>query len=267
MVRYYEALALGKPESDVQSLSYHRIETQDVVLQEQKVDRLIEIGPAETLLGMIKKTLAAKYQVHDAALAIERDIWSHKKNAREIYYESSEDELAPAQTSKESSTPAAHPSQPTTPVTPPKAADTTTPQPAPVRQASSNIEDKTIAAIDIIIALIAHKLKKPLQDIDLSQTIKKLVGGENEFAFMLLPCFLHDHTWLHTDTLQADPLWKMRSSETSAPSLAPFQTPPKILHCQSSLNQSKLTVLGRKAWERPHRPLLTEWCRQKCRLA
>ncbi|RAH54471.1 fatty acid synthase subunit alpha [Aspergillus piperis CBS 112811] len=162
------------------------IETQDVVLQEQKVDRLIEIGPAETLLGMIKKTLAAKYQVHDAALAIERDIWSHKKNAREIYYESSEDELAPAQTSKESSTPAAHPSQPTTPVTPPKAADTTTPQPAPVRQASSNIEDKTIAAIDIIIALIAHKLKKPLQDIDLSQTIKKLVGGrstlENEIV-------------------------------------------------------------------------------------
>ncbi|PYH65948.1 fatty acid synthase subunit alpha [Aspergillus vadensis CBS 113365] len=162
------------------------IETQDVVLQEQKVDRLIEIGPAETLLGMIKKTLAAKYQVHDAALAIEREIWSHKKNAREIYYESGDAEVAPAQTGKEASIPAAHPSQPTTPVTPPKAAETTTPQPAPVRQASPNIEDKPIAAIDIIVALIAHKLKKSLQDIDLSQTIKKLVGGrstlENEIV-------------------------------------------------------------------------------------
>ncbi|OJI87761.1 hypothetical protein ABZX51_009562 [Aspergillus tubingensis] len=162
------------------------IETQDVVLQEQKVDRLIEIGPAETLLGMIKKTLAAKYQVHDAALAIEREIWSHKKNAREIYYESSDAEVAPAQTAKEASTPAAQPSQPTTPVTPPKATESTTPQPTPVQQASSNIEDKTIAAIDIIVALIAHKLKKSLHDIDLSQTIKKLVGGrstlENEIV-------------------------------------------------------------------------------------
>ncbi|PWY68836.1 fatty acid synthase subunit alpha [Aspergillus eucalypticola CBS 122712] len=162
------------------------IETQDVVLQEQRVDRLIEIGPAETLLGMIKKTLAAKYQVHDAALAIQRDIWSHKKNAREIYYETNDAEVAPAQAGKEASTPAAQPSQPTAPVTPPKATETTTPQPTAVRQASSNIEDKTIAAIDIIVALIAHKLKKSLHDIDLSQTIKKLVGGrstlENEIV-------------------------------------------------------------------------------------
>ena len=168
------------------------------MLQEQKVDRLIEIGPAETLLGMIKKTLAAKYQVHDAALAIEREIWSHKKNAREIYYESSDAEVAPAQTAKEASTPAAQPSQPTTPGTPPKATESTTPQPTPVRQASSNIEDKTIAAIDIIVALIAHKLKKSLHDIDLSQTIKKLVGGEYQSPFLLYPFHLYDHT--HSNT-------------------------------------------------------------------
>ncbi|GKZ23758.1 hypothetical protein AbraIFM66951_000588 [Aspergillus brasiliensis] len=163
------------------------IETQDVVLQEQKMDRLVEIGPAETLLGMIKKTLAAKYQVHDAALAIQREIWSHKKNAREIYYETSDAEVAPSQTGKETSLPAAQPSQPATPITAPNVAEqTATPQPVPVRQASSNIEDRPIAALDIIVALIAQKLKKSLQDIDLSQTIKKLVGGrstlENEIV-------------------------------------------------------------------------------------
>ncbi|GLA41797.1 putative PKS/NRPS-like protein biosynthetic cluster [Aspergillus niger] len=161
------------------------IETQDVVLQEQKVDRLVEIGPAETLLGMIKKTLGAKYQVHDAALAIQREIWSHKKNAREIYYELNDAEIVPTQTGKETSTPAAQPSQPT-PITLPEAAETATPQPVPVRQSPSSIEDTPIAALDIIVALIAHKLKKPLQDIDLSQTIKTLVGGrstlENEIV-------------------------------------------------------------------------------------
>ncbi|PWY87439.1 3-oxoacyl-synthase [Aspergillus heteromorphus CBS 117.55] len=157
------------------------IETQDVVLQEQKVDRLVEIGPAETLLGMIKKTLAAKYQVHDAALAIEREIWSHKKNVREIYYEGNE-ETAPAQTAKDTATPAPQPAQATSTK---EAAPVTTPAPAPSRQASS-IEDKAISALDIIVALIAHKLKRSQQDIDLSQTIKKLVGGrstlENEIV-------------------------------------------------------------------------------------
>lgn len=177
MVRYPGSFALGKAGRNVQSLRFHRIETQDVVLQEQKVDRLVEIGPAETLLGMIKKTLGAKYQVHDAALAIQREIWSHKKNAREIYYELNDAEIVPTQTGKEASTPAAQPSQPT-PITLPEAAETATPKPVPVRQSPSSIEDTPIAALDIIVALIAHKLKKPLQDIDLSQTIKKLVGGE-----------------------------------------------------------------------------------------
>ncbi|PYH98063.1 3-oxoacyl-synthase [Aspergillus ellipticus CBS 707.79] len=157
------------------------IETQDVVLQEQKVDRLVEIGPAETLLGMIKKTLKAKYQVYDAALAIEREIWSHKKNAREIYYEGNEEAPAPT---KATPTPAQpHPAQATPKPVEPVAAPT--PTSAPTRQASS-IEDKAISALDIIVALTALKLKKSQQDIDLSQTIKKLVGGrstlENEIV-------------------------------------------------------------------------------------
>ena len=160
-------------------LRFGRIETQDVVLQEQKIDRLVEIGPAETLLGMIKKTLGAKYQVHDAALAVQREIWSHKKNAREIYYEGGDAEAAPAQTGKDTATPA-----PPTPAATPKAAEPiAAPQPAPVRQAASSIDDKPIAALDIIVALIAHKLKKSLHDIDLSQTIKKLVGGKQPYPY------------------------------------------------------------------------------------
>ncbi|THC95865.1 hypothetical protein EYZ11_004643 [Aspergillus tanneri] len=159
------------------------IETQDVVLREQKIDRLIEVGPSETLLGMVKKTLSAKYQVHDAALGLQRDLWSYKNHARELYYENGDAESAPAGTRKMKHTAVAVPSDTVTTATVTASPPTIAPVAviAPVNKGGSSIVDKPISAIDIIVALIAHKLKKAVEEVDLHQTIKKLVG-ENELV-------------------------------------------------------------------------------------
>ncbi|KAI9870066.1 MAG: 3-oxoacyl-[acyl-carrier-protein] synthase, partial [Watsoniomyces obsoletus] len=43
------------------------IETQDVILETNRTERIVEIGPADTLGGMAKRTLASKYEAYDAA--------------------------------------------------------------------------------------------------------------------------------------------------------------------------------------------------------
>ncbi|KAF3350738.1 putative oxidoreductase C26H5.09c [Verticillium dahliae VDG2] len=100
------------------------IETQDVFLAEKTAERIVEIGPADTLGVMAKRTLASKYEAYDAAKSVQRQILCYNKDAKEIYYD----------------------------VDP---------------------------AIDIVRALIAQKLKKPLAEIPLSKAIKDLVGGKS----------------------------------------------------------------------------------------
>ena len=62
------------------------IETQDVVLAEQRTERIVEIGPADTLGGMARRTLASKYEAYDAATSVQRQILCYNKDAKEIYY-------------------------------------------------------------------------------------------------------------------------------------------------------------------------------------
>ena len=74
------------------------IETQDVVLGEKATERIVEIGPADTLAGMAKRTLKTKYDAHDAALSLQRQILCSNKDAKDIYYDVDpvEDEPEPA---------------------------------------------------------------------------------------------------------------------------------------------------------------------------
>lgn len=55
-------------------LTFFRIETQDVILAQHQAERIVEIGPSDTLGGMAKRTLAAKYESYDAALSLQRQI-------------------------------------------------------------------------------------------------------------------------------------------------------------------------------------------------
>ena len=149
------------------------IETQDVVLGEKTTERIVEIGPADTLGGMAKRTLASKYEAYDAARSVQRQILCYNKDAKDIYYDVDPVE----EESASDSTPAR---QDATPNAQPTAAAVAT-VPSPAQQASSGpaaaVQDVPVTATDIIRALVAQKLKKPLLDIPLTKAIKDLVGG------------------------------------------------------------------------------------------
>jgi len=149
------------------------IETQDVILDEKVTERIVEIGPADTLGGMAKRTLASKYEAYDAAKSVQRQILCYNKDPKEIYYDVDpivEEEAAPAvgdaPTPGSSSAPA------------PSMVPTTT-APPPGAGPAAAVADTPVQAVDIVRSLIAQKLKKSLADIPLSKAIKDLVGGEH----------------------------------------------------------------------------------------
>src|SRR5690348_17337658 len=74
------------------------IETQDVILEKNRTERIVEIGPADTLGGMAKRTLASKYEAYDAATSVSRQVLAYNKDLKEIYYDVDpvEDEPTPA---------------------------------------------------------------------------------------------------------------------------------------------------------------------------
>lgn len=148
------------------------IETQDVFLAEKTAERIVEVGPADTLGVMAKRTLASKYEAFDAAKSVQRQILCYNKDAKEIYYDVDpiEEEPEPIPAASSSSAPAAAPAA--------AAAAPAAAGPAPSGPAAQ-VPDAPVAAMDIVRALIAQKLKKPISEIPLSKAIKDLVGGKS----------------------------------------------------------------------------------------
>ena len=149
------------------------IETQDVILADQLTERIVEVGPADTLGGMAKRTLASKYEAYDAAKSLQRQILCYNKDAKEIYYDVDpvvEEEAAPAAAGAPASTTSSAPA-----VT---AAQTASAPPPASAGPAAAVADVPVQAVDIVRSLIAQKLKKPLADIPLSKAIKDLVGGK-----------------------------------------------------------------------------------------
>jgi fatty acid synthase subunit alpha len=150
------------------------IETQDVILAEKTTERIVEIGPADTLGVMAKRTIASKYEAYDAAKSVQRQILCYNKDAKQIYYDvdPAEDEPEPAAAT---SAPAASPSAPAPSSAPAAAAP---PRPPPSAGPAAQVPDAPVTAVDIVRTLIAQKLKKSLSDIPLSKAVKDLVGGK-----------------------------------------------------------------------------------------
>ena len=149
------------------------IETQDVILGEKRTERIVEIGPADTLGGMAKRTLASKYEAYDAATSIQRQILGYNKDAKEIYYDVDPVEDEPAPAAGGSSAPAA--ASTSAPAAAPQAAAA---PPPPGAGPAAAVADAPVSATDILRSLIAQKLKKSLADIPVTKAIKDLVGGE-----------------------------------------------------------------------------------------
>ncbi|KAF2724975.1 fatty acid synthase subunit alpha [Polychaeton citri CBS 116435] len=153
------------------------IETQDVILGERSTERIVEVGPADTLGGMARRTIAAKYEAHDSARSIERQILCYNKDAKEIYYEAdpAEEEAAAAPAPAAGGAPAPAAAAPAAAAAAPVAAA----PPPPGAGPAAAVADAPVGAVDILRSLIAQKLKKPLLDIPLSKAIKDLVGGKS----------------------------------------------------------------------------------------
>ncbi|CAG58875.1 uncharacterized protein GVI51_E05841 [Nakaseomyces glabratus] len=150
------------------------IETQDVLLKDFNTERVVEIGPSPTLAGMAQRTLKNKYESYDAALSLQRQVLCYSKDAREIYYTADPAEIEPKEEPKaeEAAAPA------------PAAAPAATPAPAPVAApapaaAAADVPDEPVKASLLLHTLVAHKLKKSLDQVPMSKTIKDLVGGKS----------------------------------------------------------------------------------------
>lgn len=150
------------------------IETQDVILGDKKAERLVEIGPSPTLVGMASRTLKANYQSYDAALSLQREVLSYAKDAKQIYYDVDPPEPPAAEEPKsDSQAPAPATQAPTAPVAPAPAA------PAASAPAAVELDDVPLKAIQVLHTLVAHKIRKPLDQVSTSKAIKDLVGGKS----------------------------------------------------------------------------------------
>jgi hypothetical protein len=190
------------------------IETQDVILGEKTTERIVEVGPADTLGVMAKRTLAAKYEAYDAARSVQRQVLCYKKDGPDIYYdvEPIEDEPVAAAPASSGAAPSAG--------APSAAAPVAAAAPPPGAGPAAAVADAPVGAVDILRTLVAQKLKKPLTDIPLSKAIKDLVGGKaRDIAIR------RNET---DSTSQANPPFRTKSSATLEKSLVPHLKSPRM---------------------------------------
>lgn len=190
------------------------IETQDVFLAEKTAERIVEVGPADTLGVMAKRTLASKYEAFDAAKSVQRQILCYNKDAKEIYYDVDPVEEEPEPTPAAASSSAS--SGPAAAAAAPVAAAAAAP--APSAGPAAQVPDAPVSAMDVTRALIAQKLKKPFLEIPLSKAIKDLVGGKHIPLLLALHAKIKtDHSFPGKSTLQNEILGDLQKEFGTAP--------------------------------------------------
>ncbi|KAJ2386743.1 fatty acid synthase alpha subunit Lsd1, partial [Coemansia sp. RSA 2559] len=155
------------------------IETQDQLFKVYGIERFIEFGPSPTLCGMAQRTLKFKYEAYDDAIAHRRSTLCYSKNEKELYYNYDPEPEAEA----EAAAPAA-PAVPSAvassaPVAAPVAAVAAATAPAASAGAGAAIDDVPVKPIEIIHTIVCQKLKKSLDEVPMSKSIKELVGGKS----------------------------------------------------------------------------------------
>ena len=145
------------------------IETQDHLFKDFAFERFIEVGPSPTLTGMATRTLKAKYEAQDDSITHPRVILCHAKNGKEIYYQFEDVPMAVETEAVPDAAPT--PSSAPTQVV-------AVPIPAPSGPATS-VEDVPLKAQDVLNIIVAQKLKKKVEEVPVSKSIKELVGGKS----------------------------------------------------------------------------------------
>jgi len=119
---------------------------------------------------MAKRTINSQYQDKDAALSTTRQILSGDTDLAEIYYD-----VAPYRaeipSSNDSVPPPPYTPSQERPQEPTRAVGTLATRP------SAKKPDVPISAFEIVVGIIAQKLKKTANEIAVTSTIKSLVSG------------------------------------------------------------------------------------------
>lgn len=150
-----------------------RIDTQEAILRHFATERVVEIGPSETLANMMRKTIKGDFATEDMALGLQREILSYEKDSDSIYYtiQSGEEQKTPSST--QTNAPATNTAPVIEPVATVTVAKTTV-----ATTVRAEIPDTPINPVDTVIVLMSLALKKPAEEINRTQTIKALCGGK-----------------------------------------------------------------------------------------
>ncbi|PVU94326.1 hypothetical protein BB561_002640 [Smittium simulii] len=153
------------------------IETQDLIFKTYSVERFIEIGPSPTLCGMAERTLKFKYEAYDDALTHRRTSLCYTKNTTELYYDYEVEEEEVTQNEAEAPLASGVEQKPVA-----STAIQSTPEPvSPVSSggAAQVIDDVSVSSLEILLSIVALKLKKQFSEFSAEKSIKDLVGGKS----------------------------------------------------------------------------------------
>ncbi|KAG8418627.1 putative PKS/NRPS-like protein biosynthetic cluster [Metarhizium acridum] len=155
------------------------IKTQDLILGGKETSRVVEFGPGNTLVKMAERTIAQKYAQQDAAANISRQLLSFQQNYDQISYE--QKPVHPSSTRETEDASAGSEPKPSTLASSDSPSESA---PAISVQQSSNVmavelEDEPASAIDITTTIVCMGLKKPLDGVDTTKSIRALSGGRS----------------------------------------------------------------------------------------
>lgn len=153
------------------------IETQHLFFTTLNVEKLIEVGPAPTLLTMAQRTLATGQY----SPLVSREILWYGRDRNRIYFQESDAEEEIEEESK--------PVTPTTPTPAPTPAPVVVQPvvvPNPVITPTASVPDAPVTALEFIKAIISLRIKKPIEEIKEQDTIKAIVGGKSALQNELL---------------------------------------------------------------------------------
>ncbi|KAJ2743316.1 fatty acid synthase alpha subunit Lsd1, partial [Coemansia sp. BCRC 34301] len=147
------------------------IETQDVLLQQVKVSRFVEVGPGNVLSNMLRRTL-------DTRAYAESGLADRISSTLEILASSSDLDRILFQ-----DRPAAEveirAKAVIAPSLPPVVAVVAEASAAPLSPAAAVVDDQPIQPLEVVRALVAHKLKCSLELVSVDKPIKDFVGGKS----------------------------------------------------------------------------------------
>ncbi|KAJ1737075.1 fatty acid synthase alpha subunit Lsd1, partial [Coemansia sp. Benny D160-2] len=165
------------------------IETQDVLVRDLGVARFVEIGPRSVLSNMLRRTLdCSLYKLEGCSDSLKNSltILSTASDMDAVLYNNHsgpelppsavQDKLLPSTVATLNVSSKAEPETKPAPAPEPKSEALVA---APAPPSAMDVEDVAVKPLEVIQALVAHKLKQNIDGIDTSLAIRDFVGGKS----------------------------------------------------------------------------------------